>query len=100
VTSTYRFTSDSAIPSATPPASVSGNDVKPPISAAASAGITSSVSVVTCSCVIGAMSRPASPARAAPRNHVSEEIRSGDHPSAAAALVFSDTADIAQPIRE
>ena len=90
--------SDSATPIASADTKVSQNDVKRPMSAAANAGTTSSVSSGL-SAAEGARKIAASPARTTPAAQLAAAITSGDQPSAEVASWFSATADEARPKR-
>ena len=93
-------TAASPIPMMNPPSSVSGNDRKPPSSAAAIAvTVTMSVKVIVDRPVSGAMSTPAMPARPAPMPQVSAESLVGDHPMVCTARSFWAAALIASPTR-
>jgi hypothetical protein len=95
----YVSTSVSAIPSARPPSSVSGNELNPPINATASAEtVTTIVNTVRLNPAFGARRIPANPAVAPPIAHVTVARKFGDHPSAATARSFSALAEIASPI--
>ena len=94
----YVSTSLSAIPRATPPSKVSGNELNPPMSATASAlTVTTIVKTVRLSPAFGASRMPASPAIAPPIAQVIVARRFGDQPSADAARSFSALAEIARP---
>ena len=96
----YVSTSLSAIPRATPPSRVSGNELNPPMSATASAlTVTTIVKTVRLSPALGASRMPASPAMAPPIAQVIVARRFGDQPSADAARSFSALAEIASPTR-
>ena len=91
--------SASMTPMSTPPSRVSGNDVNPPTSAAASAGMSSNSTWLTDSPMIGTTRMPATPASAAPAAQLTVAIRSGERPSEAAASWFSAAARVASPKR-
>ena len=91
--------SDSMTPIRTPPSSVSGNEVNPPTSAAASAGTSSSRTWLTESPMMGTTRMPARPARPAPAAQFSVAMSSGERPRDAAASWFSATARVARPKR-
>ena len=85
------------MPMSRPAASVIGNDVKPPTSAAASAASTSVVNAATWRLMTGASRIPAAPASAQPSPQLAVAMRSGDQPSDEAARGFSATAVVARP---
>ena len=83
-----------------PPSSVSGNELKPPTSATASAEtVTTIVNTDRLSPALGASRMPARPAVAPPIAHVIVARKFGDHPSEDTARSFSALAEIASPIR-
>ena len=98
--SLWRTTHASPNPMMKPPSRVSGNDRKPPSSAAAIAvTVTMSVNVIVERPVSGAMSTPAMPARPAPTPQVSAESLVGDQPMVCTARSFSVAALMASPTR-
>ena len=96
----YRVTAASPMPMTRPPRSVSGNDRKPPSSAAAIAvTVTMSVKVIVDRLVSGVSMMPATPASPAPMPQVSAESLFGDQPIVCTARSFWAAAVIARPTR-
>ena len=91
--------SDCSIPMTMPPASVSGNERKPPINAAASTATVSTVPLPIATPMIGASSTPANPASAPPTPQLTAPTQPIRHPSAASVRRRSDSAVVASPNR-
>jgi hypothetical protein len=94
-----RPTSDSPMPSTNAPTSASTTESKRPISAAHSAGTTSSVRSVGDIPAIGASRMIARPLMAPPMAQFAAAMKSGDQPIPAATASFSQTALVARPKR-
>ncbi len=73
------------------------NEVKPAISAAASAGMICSGSVEGSSWVIAAARMPSRPASSEDSSVLARPMRTGDSPPSIAAASFSDAARVARP---
>ena len=89
--------SDCSMPMTIPPASVSGNERRPPISAAASTVTVSSVALSTDTPMIGASRTPANPASAPPTPQLTAPTQPIRQPSAASVRGRSDSAVVASP---
>ena len=94
---TYRVTSLWATPMASPAMVVIGNEENPPMTAAATMGMTMSERFAALSVVMGTSRMAARPPRAAPTAQFTPATRSGEIASEAAAAGFSATAVVARP---
>ena len=90
---------DCAIPMASPAATVHPNDMKRPMSAAPSAGMSNCVNSSGVSSNSGAATMPTTPAMSADTTHVIMPSRSGANPSSNAPFSDSDAARMARPVR-
>ena len=100
MSSPYSVAMDSPTPMIKPPSSVSGNDWKPPSSAAPSpATVTTMVKVIADNPVSGAASTAASPPSTPPMVQVRPARKPGDQPSVCTARSFCALALMARPTR-